>query len=68
MTKADLAVAHILRSLQADGRKAYLLGQGTEAFRLLTEAHADATGQTPDAVAEAVWANCHPERVITETA
>lgn len=39
------AVAHVLRRMQQDGRLAYLLGPGSEAFDLLTEEAALAAGR-----------------------
>lgn len=41
---ADKAVAHIIKRMKADGRIAYLLGNGTESFDLLTQAYAEANG------------------------
>lgn len=64
-TKAELAVAHTLRAIREDGRKAYLLGYGTETFRLLTDAHAERFGEDPDAFRENFWKQCRPERVVT---
>ncbi len=40
-SKADQAVAHILRQMQLDGRLAYLLGPGSRSYELLTEAYAE---------------------------
>ncbi len=44
------AVDYILRRLQADPRLAYLLGPGSEAYRLLTEAQADRNGVDVEAL------------------
>lgn len=63
-TKAERAVEHVLRAIRDDGRKAYLLGYGTETFRLLTDAHAERFGEDPDAFRESFWKQCRPERVV----
>lgn len=44
-TTAEKAVAHVLRRMQCDGRLAYLLGEGSEAYDLLTQAHAETLGE-----------------------
>lgn len=62
-TKAEEAVQHLLRAIIDDGRKAYLLGWGTETFRLLTAAHAERIGEDPEVFAERFWSQCHPEKV-----
>ena len=62
-TKAELAVEHTLRAIMNDGRKAYLIGWGSEAFRLLTDAQADRLGEDADAFRERFWSR--PERVTT---
>ena len=64
-TKAELAVEHVLRAIRDDGRKAYLLGMGTETFRRLTDAHAERVGEDPEAFRERFWRQCRPERVVS---
>lgn len=64
-TKAELAVEHVLRAILTDGRKAYLMGFGSEAFRLLTEAQAERLGEDPEAFRDRFWRQCRPERVVT---
>lgn len=64
-TKAELAVEHVLRAILDDGRKAYLLGLGTETFRLLTDAHAERLGEDAEAFRDRFWRRCRPERVVT---
>lgn len=44
-TSAEKAVAHILHRMRRDGRLAYLIGPGSEAFDLLTQAHAETMGE-----------------------
>lgn len=63
-TKAELAVEQVLRAIMSDGRKAYLLGFGSESFRLLTEAHAERVGEDAEAFRERFWRQCRPERVV----
>ncbi|MGQ0711014.1 MAG: hypothetical protein ACT4NV_14855 [Rhodoferax sp.] len=41
---AHKAVQHILRRMRADGRLAYLLGEGSESYELLTAAYAEHNG------------------------
>lgn len=65
-TKAELAVEHVLRAIMSDGRKAYLLGLGSECFRLLTDAHAERVGEDADAFRDRFWRQCRPERVVVE--
>ena len=63
-TKAEIAVAHVLNAIRDDGRKAYLMGLGTQTFTLLTEAHAEANGLDPQKFREEFWLQCSPERVV----
>lgn len=63
LSKADQAVTHLLNAIRDDGRKAYLLGRGTQSFNLLTEAHCERTGEDLAAFREAFWTQCSPERV-----
>jgi hypothetical protein len=42
--QAAKAIAHLLRRVQADDRLYYLVGLGSEAFALLTEAHSTLAG------------------------
>lgn len=63
MTKAEHAVIATLRAILSDGRKAYLMGWGTEAFSRLTDAEAERLGEDPDAYRERFWRDCRPERV-----
>lgn len=44
-TTAEKAVAHILHRMTRGERLAYLLGEGSEAYELLTQAHAEANGE-----------------------
>ena len=44
-TPAEKAVAHVLHRMRRDGRLAYLLGEGSEAYDLLTAAHAETLGE-----------------------
>lgn len=64
LSKADLAVAQVLRAIQADGRKAYLLGRGTASFEALTEAYAEARNLDVGQYRDEFWATCQPERVF----
>lgn len=63
-TKAEIAVAHVLRAMRDDGRKAYLLGNGSQTYALLTEAYAEANGLDLEQFRSEFWASCFPERVI----
>ncbi|MBN7804865.1 hypothetical protein JZX86_05740 [Agrobacterium rosae] len=63
-TKAEIAVAHVLNAIRDDGRKAYLMGLGTQTFTLLTEAYAEANGLNAQQYRDEFWAHCNPERVI----
>ena len=63
-TKAEEAVQHVLRAIMDDGRKAYLMGWGTETFRLLTAAHAERIGEDREMFAKRFWSQCHPEKVV----
>lgn len=63
-TKAEIAVAHVLNAIRDDGRKAYLMGLGTQTFTLLTEAYAEANGLDAKTYQEDFWAQCNPERVV----
>jgi hypothetical protein len=65
-TKAEIAVAHVLRAIRDDGRKAYLMGLGTQTFTLLTEAYAEANGLDPQQYRDEFWAQCSPERVVVK--
>lgn len=62
-TKADIAVAHVLRAIRDDGRKAWLLGYGTQTFALLTEAYAEANGLDVEQHRREFWSQCRPQRV-----
>jgi len=42
--KASTAIAYLLNRSQRDDKLYYQIGFGTEAFRLLTDAHASLTG------------------------
>lgn len=63
-TKAETAVAHVLRAIRDDGRKAYLMGLGTQTFTLLTSAHAEANGLDPQQFRDEFWSQCSPEKVV----
>lgn len=58
--KAEKAVAYLIRRIRDDGETAWLLGFGSEAFRLLTDAHAEVTGQDPEAFRRELWTQCRP--------
>lgn len=62
-TKADAAVEHVLRAIRDDGRKAYLMGYGSQCFNLLTEAYAESTGKDVETFRTEFWAQCSPEKV-----
>jgi len=47
-TKAEAAVAYILKRMMHDPRLAYFLGFGTEAYARLTEAYAEYKGLDVD--------------------
>lgn len=66
-TKSEIAVAHVLRAIRDDGRKAYLMGLGTQTFALLTEAYAESNGLDPQQYRDEFWAQCTPERVVVKT-
>jgi hypothetical protein len=65
-TKADQAVAHIIRQMQRDGRLAYLLGWGSQSFDLLTDAYAEANGLDVEKFRDEFISWLRPEKVITE--
>jgi hypothetical protein len=65
-TKADQAVAHIIRQMQRDGRLAYLLGWGSQSFNLLTDAYAEANGLDVEKFRDEFSSWLRPEKVITE--
>lgn len=48
--KAKTAIAYLLNRSQRDDKLYYQIGRGTEAFRLLTDAYAEMTGEDADAV------------------
>jgi len=47
-TAAEKAVAHVLLRMRQDSRLAYLLGEGSESYELLTLAHAETLGEDVD--------------------
>lgn len=63
-TKAEIAVAHVLNAIRDDGRKAYLMGLGTQTFALLTEAYAEANDLPVQNFRDDFWSQCNPERVV----
>lgn len=63
-TKAEEAVWTVLKAIQADGRKAYLLGLGTQSFTALTDAHAESIGADAESFRSEFWSQCRPERVV----
>lgn len=63
-TAADRAILHILRQMRADGRKAYLLGLGTESWRLLTAAYGELHGLTQEQASDELWPMMQPTRVL----
>ena len=64
-TKAEIAVAHVLRAIRDDGRKAYLFGAGSQTYALLTDAYADSNGLNVEQFRADFWAMCRPERVVS---
>ena len=64
MTKAEDAVNYVLWRLTQDGRLAYLLGSGTEAFHRLTDAQAERLGLDSTEYRAEIWGRCQPERVV----
>jgi hypothetical protein len=63
-TKAEIAVAHVLRAMRDDGRKAYLFGNGSQTYALLTEAYAETNGLDLEQFRAEFWSHCRPERII----
>ena len=63
-TKAEIAVAHVLRAIRDDGRKAYLFGAGSQTYALLTDAYAESNGLNVEEFRSEFWAMCHPARVV----
>lgn len=64
-TKAEDAVWAVLKAIRNDGRKAWLLGLGTESFERLTEAHAETIGTDVETFRREFWAQCAPEKVVS---
>ncbi len=64
LTLAEQAVEHTLRAIQEDGRKAYMMGLGTQTFNLLIAAEAERLGRDVDKFKREFWASCRPERVV----
>ncbi len=62
MTKAEIAVAYMLKRIQEDGRLAYLLGY-TEAESLLLQAGAEASGGSLEELTKVHRSLSHPIRV-----
>lgn len=67
-TKAEIAVATVLNAIRNDGRKAYLMGYGTQSFAVLTEAYAEANGLDVEQYRSEFWEQCSPERVVVSEA
>lgn len=63
-SKSEIAVAHVLCAIRDDGRKAYLLGLGTQSFAALTDAYAETHGLDAETFRADFWSRCRPERVI----
>lgn len=63
--KAADAVWAVLKAIRDDGRKAWLLGLGTNSFEQLTEAHAEEIGADVEQFRRDFWAQCRPERVVS---
>jgi hypothetical protein len=68
VSKANEAVWHVLRAIRDDGRKAYLMGLGTQSFTLLTEAHAEANSLDVEQFRQEFWRQCNPVRVRADEA
>lgn len=64
-TKAEVAVAHVLRAMRDDGRKAYLFGKGSQTFALLTEAYAETNSLDVEQFRSEFWSHCRPERITS---
>lgn len=64
--KADLAVTHILRQMQNDGRLAYLLGEGSRSFELLTDAAAERSGLDLDAFRKDLGSRLRPISIVAK--
>lgn len=62
ISKADEAVAHVLRQMRNNGRLAYLMGWGSESFRLLTEAYAEANSLDVEKFREEFADSLTPEK------
>lgn len=60
---SEMAVAAVLNAMRVDGRKAYLMGWGSECYSLLTEAHAASRGIDLRQFRADFWASCRPQRV-----
>lgn len=58
------AVWAVLKAIRDDGRKAWLLGPGSNSFELLTAAHAEETGADVATFRREFWESCRPERVV----
>jgi len=58
--KADETVLHLIRQIQADGRKAWQLGWGSASFELLTAAYCERTGHDLEETRQRIWSNCKP--------
>lgn len=63
-TTAEKAVAHILHRMTRDGRLAYLLGEGSEAYELLTQAHAETLGEDVAEFRKTFGASLRYEEVV----
>ena len=66
-TKSEDAVWAVLKAIRDDGRKAWLLGPGTNSFELLTAAHAESIGVDVATFRKEFWSHCRPERVVSAT-
>jgi hypothetical protein len=62
LSKADEAVAHIIRQMQRDGRLAYLMGWGSQSFALLTDAYAEKHGLDVEQFREELSSRLVPEK------
>ena len=54
--QAAKAIAHVIGRMRADDRIYHLMGEGSQSFDLLTEAHAALSGQDLVAVRESLTA------------
>lgn len=63
LTPSEKACFHIMRRMISDGRLAYLIGPGSEAYALLTEATAATAGESVDSFRADLEPLLKPKRV-----